>query len=83
MKSFAKLYKFIFKLYLKVNPIVLLLLLNCLGKDLMIIAGDIEKVFTEDDIRKRAEDEQKVCENHRDVLIANSFSKGKIGKCKG
>ena len=36
--------------------------LKCLGKDLVIIAGDIEKVFTEDDIRKRAEDEQKVLE---------------------
>ena len=37
-------------------------ILNCLGKDLVIIAGDIEKVFMEDDIRKRAEDEQKVLE---------------------
>ena len=31
------------------------------GKDLVIVAGDIEKKFKEDDIRKRAEDEQKVC----------------------
>ena len=38
-----------------------------LGKDLVIVAGDIEKVFKEDDIRKRAEDEQKVCKKHKNT----------------
>jgi len=42
------------------------------GKDLVIIAGDIEKVFTEDDIRKRAEEEQK-------AKLANAKGSGKFG----
>ena len=60
--------------------------MNCLGKDLVIVAGDIEKVFKEDDIRKRAEDEQKVCKKHKNikyVKLIHFLSKGKIGKCKG
>ena len=61
-------------------------ILNCQGKDLVIVAGDIEKVFKEDDIRKRAEDEQKVCKKHIEKSVAKLiifFKKGKIGKCKG
>ena len=45
-------------------------ILNFLGKDLVIVAGDIEKVFKEDDIRKRAEDEQKVCKKHKNNISA-------------
>ena len=48
-------------------------ILNCLGKDLVIVAGDIEKVFKEDDIRKRAEDEQKVCKKHIEKYVAKLY----------
>ena len=62
--------------------------MTCLGKDLVIVAGDIEKVFKEDDIRKRAEDEQKVCtykaKNHTILkLIDIFFQKAKLANAKG
>ena len=41
----------------------------------MIVAGDIEKVFKEDDIRKRAEDEQKVRKKHKKYTIYRVFKK--------
>ena len=48
----------------------------------MIVAGDIEKVFKEDDIRKRAEDEQKV--KKRCKSKCNIFSiKAKLANAKG
>ena len=48
-------------------------ILYCLGKDLVIVAGDIEKVFKEDDIRKRAEDEQKVCKKHLENYVTKLY----------
>lgn len=50
----------------------------------MIVAGNIEKVFKEDDIRKRAEDEQKV---RKDITVMYdsliSFLKAKLANAKG
>ena len=62
--------------------------MTCLGKDLVIVAGDIEKVFKEDDIRKRAEDEQKVCKKQKNLsgyvkLIYIFFQKAKLANAKG